>query len=85
MNPSEESLLFLIGGEDEEELDSTEVLSQDGTCYMVEGIPAPLPQGRLGHVATAVENNGVQVRKGSTKILSVIFMLPLLNALFCFR
>ena len=40
-----ESALVLLGGQDEEQGDSVEVLTADGACHLVEGFPAPMPEG----------------------------------------
>ncbi len=37
--------LVLLGGRDEERRDSAEVLTADGACHLVDGFPAPMPEG----------------------------------------
>ncbi len=51
--------LLLVGGRDESDLDSAEVLTRSGVCHMPDGFPAPLPAGRAGHVAV---RSGDQVK-----------------------
>jgi hypothetical protein len=52
-------LLLVLGGNDEERHDSTEIVTRGGTCLLPEGFPAAMPEGRTGHVAVRVNKHVV--------------------------